>query len=145
MLSLSLSLSVSIHVRMSAIQCSMTSTALLRLISCEGLNDKESCVISRGTVFDNINYNNNNNNKIYLYSAFLLVIQSALQSVLIVINLIKYYDDLIVKKNKKWMNEWIIIITITIIKTNMKLQLKSTLKKKCFDFWFESFQFTTCA
>ena len=31
-----------------------------------------------------------NNNNVYLYSAFLLVIQSALQSVLMVINLIKY-------------------------------------------------------
>ena len=39
------------------------------------------------------NNNNNNNNNIHLYSAFLLVIQSALQSVLIAINLIKYYND----------------------------------------------------
>ena len=31
-----------------------------------------------------------NNNNVYLYSAFLLVIQSALQSVVMVINLIKY-------------------------------------------------------
>ena len=45
---------------------------------------------------DNIN-NNNNNNNIHLHSAFLLVIQSALQSVLIVINLKKYYNDIFVK------------------------------------------------
>ena len=45
---------------------------------------------------DNIN-NNNNNNNIHLHSAFLLVIQSALQSVLIVINLMKYYNDIFVK------------------------------------------------
>ena len=41
------------------------------------------------------------NNNIHLYSAFLLVIQSALQSGLIVINLIKYYNDLFIKKEKK--------------------------------------------
>ena len=48
---------------------------------------------------DNINNNNNNNNNnnIHLHSAFLLVIQSALQSVLIVINLMKYYNDIFVK------------------------------------------------
>ena len=46
---------------------------------------------------DNINNNNNNNNNIHLHSAFLLVIQSALQSVLIVINLMKYYYDIFVK------------------------------------------------
>ena len=49
-----------------------------------------------------------NNNNIHLNSAFLLVVQSALQSVLMVINLIKYYNDLFVKK----MNKIIIIITI---------------------------------
>ena len=43
------------------------------------------------------NINNNNNNNIHLHSAFLLVIQSALQSVLIVINLMKYYNDIFVK------------------------------------------------
>ena len=43
---------------------------------------------------NNDNNNNNNNNNIHLYSAFLLVIQRALQSGLIVINLIKYYNDL---------------------------------------------------
>ena len=43
------------------------------------------------------NNNNNNNNNIHLHSAFLLVIQSALQSVLIVINLMKYYNDIFVK------------------------------------------------
>ena len=43
------------------------------------------------------NNNNNNNNNIHLHRAFLLVIQSALQSVLIVINLIKYYNDTFVK------------------------------------------------
>ena len=43
------------------------------------------------------NNNNNNNNNIHLHSALLLVIQSALQSVLIVINLIKYYNDIFVK------------------------------------------------
>ena len=63
-----------------------------------------------------------NNNNIHLYSAFLLVIHSALQSVLMV----KYYTDLFVKK----MNKIIIIIIIN----KIKLQLKSTLKKKCFDF-----------
>ena len=41
--------------------------------------------------------NINNNNNIHLHSAFLLVIQSALQSVLIVIILIKYYNDLFVQ------------------------------------------------
>ena len=49
---------------------------------------------------DNNNNNNNDdddNNNIHLYSAFLLVIQSALQSGLIVINLIKYYNDLFVQ------------------------------------------------
>ena len=50
---------------------------------------------------DNNNNNNNDddddNNNIHLYSAFLLVIQSALQSVLTVIILIKYYNDLFVK------------------------------------------------
>ena len=46
---------------------------------------------------DNNNNNNNNNNNIHLHSALLLVIQSALQSVLIVINLIKYYNDIFVK------------------------------------------------
>ena len=46
---------------------------------------------------DNINNNNNNYNNIHLHSAFLLVIQSALQSVLIVINLMKYYNDIFVK------------------------------------------------
>ena len=45
------------------------------------------------------NNNNNNNNNIHLHSAFLLVIQSSLQSVLIVINLMKYYNDLIVTNN----------------------------------------------
>ena len=44
-----------------------------------------------------ISNNNNNNNNIHLHSAFLLMIQSALQSVLIVINLIKYYNDIFVK------------------------------------------------
>ena len=43
------------------------------------------------------NNNNNNNNNIHLHSAFLLVIQSALQSVLTVINLMKYYNDIFVK------------------------------------------------
>ena len=43
------------------------------------------------------NINNNNNNNIHLHSALLLVIQSALQSVLIVINLINYYNDIFVK------------------------------------------------
>ena len=38
-----------------------------------------------------------NNNNIHLYSAFPLVIQSALQSEQKVISLIKYYNDLIVK------------------------------------------------
>ena len=76
-----------------------------------------------------------NNNNIHLYSAFLLVIHSALQSVLMV----KYYTDLFVKKMNK------IIIIIIIIINKIKLQLKSTLKKKCFDFWFESAQLTTCA
>ena len=47
---------------------------------------------------NNNNDNNNNNNNIHLYSAFLLVIQRALQSGLIVINLIKYYNDLFVQK-----------------------------------------------
>ena len=51
---------------------------------------------------DNNNNNNNDdddddNNNIHLYSAFLLVIQSALHSVLIVIILIKYYNDLFVQ------------------------------------------------
>ena len=46
---------------------------------------------------NNDNNNNNNNNNIHLHSALLLVIQSALQSVLIVINLIKYYNDIFVK------------------------------------------------
>ena len=41
--------------------------------------------------------NISNNNNIHLYSAFPLVIQSALQPELIVISLIKYYNDLIVK------------------------------------------------
>ena len=45
--------------------------------------------------------NNNDNNNVHLYSAFLLVIQSALQSVLIVINLIKYYNDLFVKNKNR--------------------------------------------
>ena len=71
-----------------------------------------------------------NNNNIHLYSAFLLVIQSALQSVLMVINLIKYYNDLFVKK----MNKIIIIII-----NKIKLQLKSTLKKKCFCIFVISF------
>ena len=44
--------------------------------------------------YNNNNNDNNNNNNIHLYSAFLLVIQRALQSGLIVINLIKYYNDL---------------------------------------------------
>ena len=46
---------------------------------------------------DNNNNNSNNNNNIHLHSAFLLVIQSALQSVLIVINLMEYYNDIFVK------------------------------------------------
>ena len=46
---------------------------------------------------DNNNNDNNNNNNIHLHSALLLMIQSALQSVLIVINLIKYYNDIFVK------------------------------------------------
>ena len=70
-----------------------------------------------------------NNNNVYLYSAFLLVIQSALLSVLMVINLIKYYNDLFVKN----MNKIIIIIN------KINLQLKSTLKKKCFCIFFISF------
>ena len=44
-----------------------------------------------------ISNNNNNNNNIHLHCAFLLMVQSALQSVLIVINLIKYYNDIFVK------------------------------------------------
>ena len=47
--------------------------------------------------------NISNNNNIHLYSAFPLVIQSALQPELIVITLIKYYNDLIVKN--KWVNK----------------------------------------
>ena len=46
------------------------------------------------------NKNNKDDNNIHLHSAFLLVIQSVLQSVLIVINLIKYYNDIFVKNKE---------------------------------------------